>query len=82
MSRYFASPEEIQQILLLPHVENSESTRGFYFNCGSVNDVSSLIDQLIANNVDPTVLCFTPPHDPQNCYYTPKNATMTRDGWE
>ena len=83
MSRYFASPEEIQHILLLENVENLESTRGFYFNCGSLDEVSRLIDELKAAGVDPTVLCFTPPHDPQNCYYTPKNARIKRDGnWE
>lgn len=82
MTLYFASPEEIEQIMLLADVENSESAQGYYYNRGSLDGVSNLIDELKVAGVDPTVLCFTPPHDPQNCYYTPKNAVMTRDGWE
>ena len=81
MTQHFPSLDEIKQIFTLQHVENVESTKGFYFNCGTVTSVSGLIEELQRDGVDPTVLCFTPPHDPQNCYYTPKNAKMGKGRW-
>ena len=75
------SLEDIQQIFTLPHVENAESDTGYYYNGGTDTSVSGLIEELKKDQVDPTVLCHVPPHDPQNCYYTPKNAQMGKGRW-
>lgn len=72
----------IQEIYELPEVEVCEPSQGFYFNRGTIARVTSLINELKAAGVDPTVCCFAPPHDPQNCYYTPKNATMIKSSWK
>ena len=84
MSLIRPSLDEVQQIMQLQHVENCESLTGFYFNIGTVERVSSLIVELKRAHLDPTVLCFAPPHDPQNVYYTPKNPAikLTSKGWE
>ena len=84
MTNNLPTVQEISQIFALEHVENIESPMCYYYNWGTLQSVSSLIAELKNSNVDPTVICFTPAHDPQNCYYTPKTATRKpgNQGWE
>jgi len=64
----------------LPNIENQVSQ--CYFNMGTPEKVSRLQQNLLKYGCDPTVLAHAPAHDPNNVYYTPKNARMGRYGDE
>lgn len=72
----------MNHILALENVELAPPETKYYFNGGNVEKVRNLQQQLKKDGVDLTVLCHAPPHDPNNVYYTPKNARMVRGGWQ